>query len=134
MIDAIKRLCETECVKEKNEIFVFGPNETDSFSIYVIFTVSHEILNEYFNLSSNNKERANHSKSLIRSCIHQIGREICSTKIFDDAPIDIEIDKKQTVKKAAAALEKMKKEASFTDAYDSKYRARLESLEKFDVE
>ena len=40
----------------------------------------------------------------------------------------------QTVKKAAAALEKMKKEASFTDAYDSKYRARLESLEKFDVE
>ena len=39
-----------------------------------------------------------------------------------------------TVKKAAAALEKMKKEASFTDAYDSKYRARLESLEKFDVE
>ena len=40
----------------------------------------------------------------------------------------------QTVKKAAAALEKMKKEALFTDAYDSKYRARLESLEKFDVE
>ena len=40
----------------------------------------------------------------------------------------------QTVKKAAAALEKMKKEASFTDANDSKYRARLESLEKFDVE
>ena len=38
------------------------------------------------------------------------------------------------LKKAAAALEKMKKEASFTDAYDSKYRARLESLEKFDVE
>ena len=104
MIDAIKRLCETECVKEKNEIFVFGPNETDSFSIYVIFTVSHEILNEYFNLSSNNKERANHSKSLIRSCIHQIGREICSTKIFDDAPIDIEIDKKQTVKKAAESF------------------------------
>ena len=40
----------------------------------------------------------------------------------------------QTVKKAAAALEKMKKEASFTESYDSEYKTRLESLEKFDVE
>ena len=40
----------------------------------------------------------------------------------------------QTVKKAAAALEKMKKEASFTESYDSEYKTRLESLEKFEVE
>ena len=40
----------------------------------------------------------------------------------------------QTVKKAAAALEKMKKEASFAESYDSEYKTRLESLEKFDVE
>ena len=40
----------------------------------------------------------------------------------------------QVVKKAAAALEKMKGEASFTESSDSKYQSRLESLEKFDVE
>ena len=40
----------------------------------------------------------------------------------------------QPVKKAAVALEKMKEEASFTEASDSKYQSRLESLEKFDVE
>lgn len=40
----------------------------------------------------------------------------------------------QAVKKAAAALEKMKGEASFTESSDSKYQSRLESLEKFDVE
>ena len=38
------------------------------------------------------------------------------------------------MKKAATALEKMKKEASFTESYDSEYKTRLESLEKFDVE
>lgn len=40
----------------------------------------------------------------------------------------------QVVKKAAAALEKMRGEASFTESSDSKYQSRLESLEKFDVE
>ena len=40
----------------------------------------------------------------------------------------------QVVKKAAAALEKMKGEASFTESSDSKYQSRLDSLEKFDVE
>ena len=40
----------------------------------------------------------------------------------------------QVVKKAAAALEKMKGEASFTESSDSKYQSRLESLEKLDVE
>ena len=40
----------------------------------------------------------------------------------------------QVVKKAVAALEKMKGEASFTESSDSKYQSRLESLEKLDVE
>ena len=40
----------------------------------------------------------------------------------------------QTIKKASIALEKMKKEASFEEALDSKYQSRLESLEKLDLE
>ena len=40
----------------------------------------------------------------------------------------------QTIKKASAALDKMKKEAAFEEASDSKYQSRLESLEKLDLE
>ena len=40
----------------------------------------------------------------------------------------------QTIKKASTALEKMKKEAAFEEASDSKYQSRLESLEKLDLE
>ncbi len=36
--------------------------------------------------------------------------------------------------KASAALDKMKKEAAFEEASDSKYQSRLESLEKLDLE
>ena len=40
----------------------------------------------------------------------------------------------QAVKKSNTALEKMKKEAAFQNAVDSKYQSRLESLEKLEIE
>lgn len=102
--NAIKMKCETSHVAEEEEFFVFGPNETESFSIYIIFSIKKDILNRYFHLSKANDGRISLSKSFIYSCIQVVGYHICSTKINDDDPIIIDYDVKNIHRKAAKIL------------------------------